>query len=99
MIQRRITLRIAQHMGIVGHYNPSVRITASILPPQILRGLILYANGGAYSLTLTPNDKFLRSFSLQVLSEICCEELPEEIFFLSYLVPMSDMTYEHRLYV
>ena len=37
---------------IIGHYNPSVRITAQ------LYALISYVNGGTYCLISTPNDRF-----------------------------------------
>ena len=49
---------------IIGHYNPSVRITTWLTTPLILCALILYMSGGTYSLKSTPNDKFyLRNFS------------------------------------
>ena len=46
---------------------PSVRITADLLTLLMSCALILYVSGGLYSLTSTPNVRFLRSFSLQVL--------------------------------
>ena len=35
---------------IIGHYNPSVRITTWLLTPLMLCVLILYITGGTYSL-------------------------------------------------
>ena len=49
------------HTYIIGHYNPSVRITAQLLTLLMLCALILYVSGGTYSLTSTPNDRFLRN--------------------------------------
>ena len=54
----------------------------------MLCALILYMSDRTYSLTSTPNDRFLRNFSWQfyLLSEffpeICWEEVAEEIFFI-----------------
>ena len=47
---------------IISYYNPSVRITAQLLTSLMLCRLILYVSGGTYSLTSTPNDRFLRNF-------------------------------------
>ena len=64
-----------------------VRLTILCLTPLLLDVLILYMSGGTYSLKSTPDDRFLRSFSLQFylfaefLAEICWEEVAEEIFF------------------
>ena len=52
------------HTFIIGHYNPSVRITAQLLTPLMLCVLILYVNGGTCSSTLTPNDRFLKNFCI-----------------------------------
>ena len=52
---------------IIGHYNLSVRISAQLLTPLMLCALILYVSGGAYSLTSTPKDSFLRNFFMAVL--------------------------------
>ena len=50
------------HAYIINHYNPSVCITAQLLTPLMLCALILYVSGQTYSLTSTPNDRFLRNF-------------------------------------
>ena len=71
---------------IIGHYNPSVRITSWLLTSPMLRALILYISSGTYSWKSTKNDRFLRSFSWQFyllsvpLLEICWEEVAKEIF-------------------
>ena len=65
------------HTYIMNHYNPSVGITAQLFTPLMLCDLILYMSGGSYSLTSTPNDKFLRNFFMagllfsELLPEIC----------------------------
>ena len=54
----------------------------------MLCALILYVSSGTYSLTLTPNDRFLETFTRQVyllsefLTEICWEAIAEEILFI-----------------
>ena len=56
----------------------------------MLYALILYISGGIYSLTWTPNDGFLRNLFMaglllsEFLSEICWEEIAEEIFFFIF---------------
>ena len=65
------------------------------------RALILYKSGGTYSITSTPNDRFLGNYSLQLyfylllefLTEICWEEVAEEIFSY-FFVLMSDLGFE-----
>ena len=54
---------------IIGHYNPSVRITTLFLTPLILCTLILYMRGGTYNLKSTPNDRFLSKFLLKKSAE------------------------------
>ena len=49
------------HTYIIGHYNPSVRITPELLTPLTLCALILYASSGTCSLKATLNDRFLRT--------------------------------------
>ena len=44
---------------IIGHYNPSVRITALLLTSLMLCVLIVYMSGGTHSLTSTPTDSCL----------------------------------------
>ena len=63
------------HTYIIGHWQLA---------------LILYVSGGTYSLTSTPNDKFLRNFfmadlfTLRVFARnlLIWEEIAEEIFFI-----------------
>ena len=50
------------HTYTLGLYNSSIRITDYLLTPLILCALILYVSGGTYSLTSTPNEKYLRNF-------------------------------------
>ena len=51
----------------VGYYNPSVRITTQLLTPFILCALILYMNGGTYSLMSTLNDRFFEDLFMAIL--------------------------------
>ena len=46
------------HTYIIGHYNPSVRITTKPLTPLMLCALILY---------MTPNNSSLRSFLMPIV--------------------------------
>ena len=53
----------------------------------MLDALILYKSAGTYSLKSTSNEKFLRGFYMAIifllsdfLSEICWEEVAEEMF-------------------
>ena len=39
-------IRIHIHKYIIGHYNPSVRITTYLFTPLMLRALILYMSDG-----------------------------------------------------
>ena len=80
------------------HYNPLVRLTACLLTPLELYVLILYENGGTYSLTFTPNDRFFRNFSwlfvftFRVFARnLLTGKLREEIFYFLYLVLMLDL--------
>ena len=57
----------AMYMHTYNHYNSSDRIVAYLLTSLMLRALILYINGGIYSLTSTPNDRFLRNFFMAIL--------------------------------
>ena len=45
--------------------NPSIRLITQLLPPLMLRLLILYMSGGTYSLKSTTNDRFLRIYPWQ----------------------------------
>ena len=47
------------HTYIIGHYNPSVRITTQIITPLKLCALILNMSSRTYSLKSTPNAKFI----------------------------------------
>ena len=49
------------HTYVIDHYNSSVRITAWLFTPLMLCTLILYISR-TYSLTSTPNDRFLKNF-------------------------------------
>ena len=49
---------IYMHIHIIGHYNPSVRITISLPTPLMSYVLILYINGGVYNLKPITNDIF-----------------------------------------
>ena len=51
------------------------------IQPLLLCALILYMSDGSYSLKSIPNDRFLGSYSWEILlSEICLEEGAAEIF-------------------
>ena len=75
--------------------------------------VILYVNSGIYSLTSTPNDRFLRNFSRRVyllseiLSEICWEEIARKYFFFfifrfdiwpGILTPPLNLISQHTTY-
>ena len=53
----------------------------------MLYALILYVSGETYSLTSTPNDRFLRNFYIacllfsEILPEISKKEIAEGVFF------------------
>ena len=51
-------MRFKSVSHIIGHYNPSVRITAQLLTTLMLCASILYVSAETYSLTSTPNDRF-----------------------------------------
>ena len=59
---------------------------------------ILEVSGGTHSLTSTPNDKFFRLFHgkfyllLELMPEICWEEIAEEIFI--FILLMANLGYE-----
>ena len=57
----RVVGVLVDFLHTIGHYNPSVRITAYLLTLLILWALILYVSGGTYSLKSAPNDRFLRN--------------------------------------
>ena len=93
------------HTYIIGHYNPSV-LTDQLLKPLLLGALTLNVSRGAFSLTPTPNDNFLRNFfmaglfTLRVLARnLLRGNRRRNIFFFSYFVLMPDLGYESRLYV
>ena len=55
------------------------------LTPIMLCVLILYINGGTYSLKSIPNDRFFKKLFIEVLiylPKICWEEIAEEIIFV-----------------
>ena len=94
-------LKLYLHTHIIGHYNPSVRITALLLTPLMLCAFILYVSGGTYSLTSTPNDRFFRNFfmavyfSLRVFARnLLRGSHPKNILHISFL--MTDLGYEPR---
>ena len=80
-------------------------VPVRILTPLLLCALILYVSGRTYSLTSTLNDRFWETFLWQVnllsefLSEICWDEIAEEIVFFPYFVLMPDLVYKSGLYV
>ena len=49
-------LSLSKLLAKTYHYNPSVRITAQLLTPLMLCGLILYVSDWAYNLTSKSND-------------------------------------------
>ena len=66
--------------------------------------LILYRNGGTYSLKSTPNDSFFWEtfhgnfiYFSKFSAEICWEEIAEEIIF--YFVLMSGLGLELWLFI
>ena len=86
------------HTYIIGHYNPSVRITALLAKPLMLYLFILYVSDGTYS--------FFRNFfmaDLFTLRVFVKNQLRgksrTEIFFFSYFGLMSALGYEPGLYV
>ena len=52
---------------VIGHYNPSVRTMIYLRTRFMLCALILYTSGRTYSLTSTPNYRFLRDFFMAIL--------------------------------
>ena len=60
-------------------YTNTVRITIYLLKPLMLCALILFVIGGTYSLTSTPNDRFLRNFLMAVFiySQSFCQKSAE----------------------
>ena len=93
---------IKKHTHIIGNYNPSVRITAQLPISLMLCALILYVGGGTYSLTLTPNDRFLRNFCMAGLfalrvfgRNLLGGSRRRNIFHISFL--MTDLGYQSRL--
>ena len=52
-VKKKFSVRI--HMYIIGHYNPSNRITAKLITPLLLCALIFYMSGGTYNLTSSTN--------------------------------------------
>ena len=52
---------------IIGHYSPSVKISAQLLTILMLCELILYVSGGTYSLTSTPNERFLTNIFMAIV--------------------------------
>ena len=72
---------------IIHNYNLSVRITALFLTSLILCVLILYMNGGTYSLKSTPNNRFvLETFHgsfiyFQSFCQISAERRAPKIYF------------------
>ena len=90
------------HTYIIGHYNPSVRITGQLQIPPSFCSIILYMSGVTYSLTLTPNDRFLRKFfmaglfTLRVFARnLLRGNRQRNIFHISFL--MTELGYEPRL--
>ena len=88
------------HAYIIGHYNPSVR-KAQLLTPLIQCALILCESGGTYSLTPTPNDRFLKNF---FTVDLCIRVFARNLmrgngrrnsFRIEFL--MTDLGYEPRL--
>ena len=72
----------------------------------MLCGLILYMSGATYSLTSTPNDRFLGDFfivglfSLGVLARnMLTGNRRRNIFFFSYFVFDADLEYDPMCYV
>ena len=54
------------HTYIIGHYNPSVRITDLVSHTHLCM-LILNISGGTYSLKSIPNDRFFRELFKAIL--------------------------------
>ena len=65
----------------------------------MLCALILYLSGGTYSLTLTPNARFLgNSFMAGLFTlRVFARNLLREKYFLSYFDLMPDLGYEAGL--
>ena len=80
---------------MIGHYNPLVRIIDLVFTPLTLRVLIFYINGGTYSLTPTPNDRFFEKLFIEILFTLKPAERksPKKYFFL-HIVLMSDLAFE-----
>ena len=75
------------HTYIIGHYNPSIRFTVQLLKLLMLCALILYVNGRTYSLTSTPNDRFLRNFFIKTLRKVISNR--SAFIFYGFIAPTS----------
>ena len=76
------------HTYIIGHYNPSVRITAQLLTPLMLCALILYVSGGRFQRNFYMAGLFnLRVFARNLLTG----SRRRNIFHISFLV--TDLGY------
>ena len=83
------------HIYIIGHYNPSVRISTQLLASLMLCALILYVSGETYSLTATD---YLRNFFMAGLftlkfftGNLLRGSRRRNIFHISFL--MTDLGY------
>ena len=81
---------ISVHTYVIGHQNPSVRITAQLLISLMLCALISYMNGGSYSLTQTLNDRSLRNsfvtdlFALKIFARYLPRQITKNICFFRF---------------
>ena len=67
-IQSEIVRILKTYTYIIGHYNPSVRIIDLVShTTYVVCVLILYINGGTYSLKSTPNDWFFEKLFTAIL--------------------------------
>ena len=76
------------HTYIIGHYNPSVRITAELLTPLMLRALNFIREWRDLQFNIDSERQIFEKlfhgrfiFTLKVLLKIRWEEVAEEIFF------------------
>ena len=88
-------------MKIIGHYNPSARITIQFLTSLMLYVLILCKSGGTYILNSTPNDILLRSLFMTILvtltifaSNLPAGSRPINTFSYFVLLEMFELAFE-----
>ena len=79
--------------NIIGHYNPTVRITTYLRTTYVVCVNFSYVNGSAYSLTSTPNNRFFKKLfhGRFICSQSFCQKSaqrksPKKYFFFIFCV-------------